>query len=176
MTFPIYFIILSMVINFIGFDQVFEVIVRTAIIALVAFVIIRIRGRKQLAQLTLFDILIVIALGSAVGDVMIYPEQTVSLLRSIVAITTLIILIYVFESLVCRAPKKITRVVYGDSTILIKNGRLVKKNFEKTNLTKDQLRSKLREKNIRYYSEAKIVRLEPDGELSIQRKRNDKKN
>jgi uncharacterized membrane protein YcaP (DUF421 family) len=162
-------------IKLISFSQVLEVIVRTTIIFLVAFIVIRIRGKKQLAQLTLFDILIVIALGSAVGDVMIYPEEVVSLLRSIIAICTLAVLIQVFEYLTCRAPKKISKIVYGESTILIKNGKLIKKNFEKTNLTEDQLRAKLREKNIQYYSEAKIVRLEPDGELSVQRKRNDKK-
>ena len=162
-------------IKLISFEQILEVIVRTTIIFLVAFIVIRIRGKKQLAQLTLFDILIVIALGSAVGDVMIYSEEVVSLLRSIIAICTLALLIHIFEYFACRAPKKITRIIYGDSTIIIKNGKLIKKNFEKTNLTEDQLRAKLREKNIQYYSEAKIVRLEPDGELSVQRKRNDKK-
>jgi uncharacterized membrane protein YcaP (DUF421 family) len=162
-------------IKLINFTQILEVIVRTTIIFLVAFIVIRIRGKKQLAQLTLFDILIVIALGSAVGDVMIYPEEVVSLLRSIIAICTLAVLIQVFEYLTCRAPKKISKIVYGESTVIIKNGRLIRKNFEKINLTEEQLRSMLREKNINYYSEAKIVRLEPDGELSVQRKRNDKK-
>jgi uncharacterized membrane protein YcaP (DUF421 family) len=162
-------------INGVGLDQVFEVVIRTAIIVLAAFIIIRIRGRKQLAQLTLFDIIIVIALGSAVGDVMIYPEEVVSLLRSVIAITTLAVLVHISEHLVCRAPKKITRIIYGDSTVIIKNGKLVKKNFEKINLTEDQLKSKLREKNIQYYSEARIVRLEPDGELSVQRKKNNNK-
>jgi uncharacterized membrane protein YcaP (DUF421 family) len=162
-------------IKLINFTQILEVIVRTTIIFLVAFIVIRIRGKKQLAQLTLFDILIVIALGSAVGDVMIYPEEVVSLLRSIIAICTLAVLIQVFEYLTCRAPKKISKIVYGESTVIIRNGRLIRKNFEKINLTEEQLRSMLREKNINYYSEAKIVRLEPDGELSVQRKRNDKK-
>lgn len=162
-------------IKLISFQNVLEVVVRTTIIFIVAFIVIRIRGTKQLAQLTLFDILIVIALGSAVGDVMIYSEEVVSLLRSIIAICTLAILIHLVEFVACRLPKKITSIIYGDSTIIIKNGRLIKKNFEKTNLTEDQLKSKLREKNIQFYSEAKIVRLEPDGELSIQRKRKDKK-
>jgi uncharacterized membrane protein YcaP (DUF421 family) len=162
-------------IELINFGSVFEVVFRTTIIFSVAFIVIRIRGTKQLAQLTLFDVLIVIALGSAVGDVMIYPEEVVSLLRSAVAIGTLAILINVFEYLACKAPKKITRIIYGDSTIIIKDGRLIKRNFEKTNLTEDQLKAKLREKNIQYYSEAKIVRLEPDGQLSIQRKRSNNK-
>ena len=162
-------------IKLISFQNVLEVVVRTTIIFFVAFIIIRIRGKKQLAQLTLFDILIVIALGSAVGDVMIYSEEVVSLLRSIIAICTLAILIHLVEFIVCRAPKKIPRIIYGDSIIIIKNGKLVKKNFEKTNLTEDQLKSKLREKNIQFYSEVKIARLEPDGELSVQRKRKDKK-
>ena len=158
-------------IEIISFGNVLEVVVRTTIIFFVAFIVIRIRGTKQLAQLTLFDILIVIALGSAVGDVMIYPEEIVSLLRSAVAISTLAVLVHLFEFLACRAPRKITRIIYGDSTIIIKNGKLIKRNFEKTNLTEDQLKAKLREKNIQYYSEAKIVRLEPDGQLSIQRKK-----
>jgi len=162
-------------IKFISFGSALEVVVRTTIIFLVAFIVIRIRGKKQLAQLTLFDILIVIALGSAVGDVMIYSEEVVSLLRSIIAIGTLTILIHLVEFVANRAPKKITRIIYGESTIIIKDGKLIKENFEKTNLTENQLRTKLREKNIQYYSEVKIVRLEPDGELSIQRKRNDKK-
>jgi uncharacterized membrane protein YcaP (DUF421 family) len=162
-------------IKLISFSQVLEVVIRTTIIGLVAFVVIRIRGRKQLAQLTLFDIIIVIAFGSAVGDVMIYPEEVVSLLRSTAAIITLAVIIHICEYLACRAPKKITNLIYGDSTIIIKNGKLIKKNFVKTNLTEDQLKAKLREKNIQYYSEAKIVRLEPDGALSVQRKRNDKK-
>ncbi|MEJ2306132.1 MAG: DUF421 domain-containing protein [candidate division WOR-3 bacterium] len=158
-------------IELISFGNVLEVVIRTTIIFLVAFIVIRIRGTKQLAQLTLFDILIVIALGSAVGDVMIYPEEIVSLMRSAVAVSTLAVLVHVFEFLACRAPRKITRIIYGDSTIIIKNGRLIKRNFERTNLTEDQLKAKLREKNIQYYSEAKIVRLEPDGQLSIQRKK-----
>ena len=158
-------------IQLISFGNVLEVVIRTTIIFLVAFIVIRIRGTKQLAQLTLFDILIVIALGSAVGDVMIYPEEIVSLMRSAVAVSTLAVLVHVFEFLACRAPRKITRIIYGDSTIIIKNGRLIKRNFERTNLTEDQLKAKLREKNIQYYSEAKIVRLEPDGQLSIQRKK-----
>jgi len=155
----------------VSFGSVIEVIVRTTIIFFVAFIVIRIRGTKQLAQLTLFDILIVIALGSAVGDVMIYPEEIVSLLRSTIAVCTLAFLINALEYFACRSPKKITRIIYGDSTIIIKNGKLIKRNFDKTNLTEDQLRAKLREKNIQHYSEAKIVRLEPDGQLSIQRKK-----
>jgi len=158
-------------IELISFGNLLEVVVRTTIIFLVAFIVIRIRGTKQLAQLTLFDILMVIALGSAVGDVMIYPEEIVSLLRSAVAIITLAVLIHVFEFLACRAPRKIARIIYGDSTIIIKNGKLIKRNFDRANLTEDQLKAKLREKNIQYYSEAKIVRLEPDGQLSIQRKK-----
>lgn len=153
---------------------VFEVILRTTLIFLVTFVVIRMRGKKQLAQLTLFDILIVIALGSAVGDVMIYPEEVVSLLRSVIAICTLVFLIHLVEYIVSRAPIRVTKIVYGEPLILIKDGKLIKKNFDKANLTEEQFRSMLREKNIEYYSEAGIVRLEPNGKISVKRKKNRK--
>jgi len=53
-------------IELVSFGSIIEVIVRITIIFFFAFIVIRIRGTKQLAQLTLFDVLIVIALGSAI--------------------------------------------------------------------------------------------------------------
>ncbi|MEA1993100.1 MAG: DUF421 domain-containing protein [Euryarchaeota archaeon] len=158
-------------IDLITFDTLFEVVIRTALISIFTFTIVRIRGYRQLAQFSLLDVIIVIALGSAVGDVMIYSEEVAPLLKSMAAIGTLVLMVIVIESLLFKAPHKIEEIVYGKALTLIKDGKLIEKNLDRTNITKDQLRSKLRERNIRYFSETRIVRLEPDGKISVERKR-----
>lgn len=144
------------------------VVLRTLIIFIFAFLVIRIRGKRQLGQLSLFDTIVVIALGSAVGDVMIYPQEIVSLERSIVAITTLALFVFTLEFFISRAPKKVSDVIYGEEMVIVYDGQLVPENFKKTMLTEDQLLSRLREQGIRDYSSLKFARLEPDGDISVQ--------
>ena len=150
---------------------VIEVIIRTALIFFFTFLIMRVRGRRQLVQFTIFDIIIIIALGSAVGDVMIYPDNVTSIVRSMTAITTIVFLIYFIEKLLFKAPLSISKLIEGDVIILVKNGKLVKENLKKSKITEGELRSRLREKNIEHFSEARIARLEPDGQISVRRKK-----
>ncbi len=161
--------------SFPGFNELLNVIIRTLGIFFFTYVLVRIRGNKQLSNLSLLDVLLVIALGSAMGDVMIYSEKEVSFFRAITAISTVIIIIYIIEFITARASKKISRVLYGEPLILVKNGRLKKNNLEKANMSKDQLKSLLRTHNIRYFSQCNLVQLEPNGEISIVRKKNSKK-
>lgn len=147
---------------------ILSVILRTIIIFCFAFLVIRFRGKRQLGQISLFDTIVIIALGSAVGDVMIYPEDIVSLDRSLIAMTTLVFLVFMIEFLVARSPKYIGGVVYGEETVIVYNGQLVAENFQKTMLTESQLLSRLREMGVNDYSELKSARLEPDGDISIQ--------
>ena len=106
---------------------------------------------------------------------MIYSEKEVSMIRAITAISTVVLMIFVIEFVIARTSKKVSRFLYGEPIVLVKNGRLIKKNLEKTNMSGDQLKSLLRTNNVRYYSECKKVQLEPNGELSIIRKKNKNK-
>ena len=162
-------------INVPGLNEIQDVVFRTVGIFFFTYLIIRIRGNKQLSNLSLFDVLLVIALGSAMGDVMIYSEKEVSMIRAVRAISTVVLMIFFIEFVIARTSKKISRFLYGEPIVLVRNGRLIKKNLEKTNMSGDQLKSLLRTHNVRYYSECKKVQLEPNGELSIIRKKNKSK-
>ena len=153
----------------ISYNSAFEVVFRTVAIFICTFIMIRMRGTKQLSQMSLFDALLVIALGSALGDVMVYPESEVSLLRAIIAIGTIVVLVTAIQFMVARAPKKIAEIIHGESIILVQDGKLLKENLLKVNLTEVQLRSKMSENKIRYYSQIRILKLENDGEISIER-------
>ncbi|TYB31134.1 MAG: DUF421 domain-containing protein [Candidatus Mcinerneyibacterium aminivorans] len=162
-------------INVPGLNEVLDVIFRTIGIFFFTYLIIRIRGNKQLSNLSLFDVLLVIALGSAMGDVMIYSEKKVSIVRAFTAITTVVLMIFFIEFIIARTSKKFSSFLYGEPIVLVKNGKLLNENLKKTNMSGEQLKSLLRTNNVRYYSECKLVQLEPNGELSIIRKKNNKK-
>lgn len=83
--------------NFISFDEVIVVLIRTLAIFFFAFLALRLLGRKQLAHLTVIDLLLVIALGSAVGDVMIYDETITQMLSSMIAIGAVAIFVRIIQ-------------------------------------------------------------------------------
>ncbi|PIN99897.1 hypothetical protein COT72_03610 [archaeon CG10_big_fil_rev_8_21_14_0_10_43_11] len=148
-----------------------EVVVRTTIIFFFTFLVMRIRGQRQLAHLNLFDLVIIIGLGSAVGDAMIYGDEVVHLLTSMTAIATIVILIWGVENILERSPYWLVAIIEGKSTVLVRNGKIVKEALRKINLHEEELRAKLRESNVHSISGIREVRLEPDGGISITRKR-----
>ncbi|GAB1483681.1 hypothetical protein MASR2M78_24970 [Treponema sp.] len=153
----------------ISYNAAFEVVFRTIAIFVGAFVILRLRGTKQLGQMSMFDGLLVIALGSALGDVMVYPESEVSLLRAMIAIGTLVLFVTLLQFIIARVPKRIAKMINGEAVILVQDGKLLKDNLLKENISEDQLRSKMSEHNVRYYSQIRLLKLEANGEISIER-------
>lgn len=58
-------------------SSILSVIIRTAIIATLVFIIVKWPGGKRIAQLSPFGLLIVVGLGSTIGDPMIYKEISI---------------------------------------------------------------------------------------------------
>jgi hypothetical protein len=67
-----------------------EILLRTTIVYFFALFVVRTIGKRGMGQLAPFDFVIIIALGSAVGDPMFYPD--VPLLHALVAITAIVLL------------------------------------------------------------------------------------
>lgn len=159
----------------IGLDTALSVVLRTILIFFFTFILMRLRGKRQLAQLTLFDLVIIISLGSAVGDVMIYSDSIAPMLNSMIAIATVIVLIMLLENIMVKGPKSLVTIMEGSASILIRDGKLDRNALRKVKLSEGELRSMLREKNIKYFSDVRVARMEPDGQLSVERKKPGKK-
>ncbi|HLE06310.1 MAG TPA: YetF domain-containing protein [Candidatus Nanoarchaeia archaeon] len=152
------------------FPEFGSIVIRTVSIFLFTFIVMRSRGNKQLAQLNLFDIIIIIALGSAVGDVIIYNENYAPLVKSMIGIATLILLVLFIENILAILPKSWIKVIEGKEEIIVKDGRVDYSALKKVNIHEEELKSKLRLKNIHSYKAIKRAYLEPDGSISIIRK------
>lgn len=142
----------------------FEIAVRTIIIYVYTLVLIRWIGSRSIAQLSLVEFLLVIALGSAVGDAMFYPD--VPLFHCMIVITVVILLDKALSHLVSRHPK-LEDAIEGKSVEVVRNGIIDVDALKQTNLGHDELFEQLRLKDVTNLTQVRSAYLETNGMISI---------
>jgi uncharacterized membrane protein YcaP (DUF421 family) len=125
---------------------------------------IRLMGKRTTQQLTPFEFLIVIALGSAVGDPMFYPE--VPLLAALLVITVVVSLERAL-SLAGQRSEAIERVVEGMPRTLVVDGRLYWAGIVHENITREELFGELRRAGIEQLGQVKYACVEQSGVVSV---------
>jgi len=141
-----------------------EIIVRTLIIYVYTFLLLRLFGRRTKASMSIMDVIVIVALGSAVGDVAFYPE--VPILHCLLVVT----LIVGFNKLLVIMSQKSHRlrdVIEGDATIIIKDGVILMDRLAETSVGRQALLEMLRAKGICNLSQVGLGVLEPSCEVSI---------
>jgi len=141
-------------------------LVRILAIYVFTIIMLRLAGKRRIAHLSAFDILIIIALGSAVGDVMVYGEDTIPLLSGITVVFAVVAL-QIIVSKLTEHSKFLSYLVHGKGTEMIRGGHIVRHNLEVEDLTEDELMELLREKGVGSVSEVKEAVLERSGELGV---------
>lgn len=148
-----------------------EIIVRSAFMFVFALIFMRLLGRRAIHQLTSFDLLLIIALGSAMGDPMIYPD--VAILWSVFGIATIMVF-YRIQNFLANRYAWYEDLTEGSPVKIIGNGILDSKELEKHTPTQDDIFLLLRNDGIRSLGEVEVAYLERDGSLSVFRYRTGK--
>jgi uncharacterized membrane protein YcaP (DUF421 family) len=143
-----------------------EIVVRTLIIYGWALVLLRWLGSRTIGQLSTIEFLLVIALGSAVGDAMFYPD--VPLLHALLVVTVVILLNKGLDILVARS-KAAERVLDGTPEELIRDGVICKSFLASTSMGVSELFQELRERGIEHLGQVARAYVEPDGVLTVFR-------
>lgn len=141
-----------------------EVIVRSAFMFVFALIFMRFLGRRAIHQLTSFDLLLIIALGSAMGDPMIYPD--VAILWSVFGIATILIL-YRIQNNLANKYSWYEDLTEGSPVKIITDGIIDSKELEKHTPTQDDIFLLLRNQGVRSLGEVEVAYLERDGSLSV---------
>lgn len=161
------------VLGSIPIEKIFVVIIRSVGVFIFALLILRLLGKRHLAHLSYLDLLIIISLGSAVGDVMIYEESTAGFLVSMVAITVVGAIAKIIVELASRIPW-FNVLISGAPTLIVEKGEFIKNALDREDTTKEEVFSILREKNIISIKDVYKMYIEPDGEFSIVLRRKNK--
>ncbi|MBU1046466.1 DUF421 domain-containing protein [Patescibacteria group bacterium] len=148
------------------FCEALCVILSTLVVFLFSFFILRILGKRRLSRLTYLDLLLVIILGAASGNAMIYRDDVSSLIYSIAAITVIGIFVKVLDE-ITQKYKWINAWLIGDVRLVIYNGEIVKSALKKESINEEELLALLRGKGFDSPKNVERAYLEIDGELSV---------
>lgn len=148
-----------------------EIFIRIFIIMAYTILIIRWIGKRAIGGLGSADILIIIAMGSAVGDSMFYPS--VPLFVAIGVITMIAAFQKIYVSIGIKN-ENIRKVTHPSVLKLVENGRLLTENFTVDEIDKNEVYMLLREAGIKYLSEVEHAYYEQSGQLSVFKYENPK--
>lgn len=148
-----------------------NILLRSIISIVVLFIAARLMGKRQISQLTFFDYIVGITIGSIAGQLSIdrvipYQEGLLS-----ICIWSLVSIIIGKLNLINM---KARRFFEGTAAILIQNGKIVEKNLKKEKVDINDLLEELRVKDVFDISSVEFAILETNGQISVQLKAENK--
>ncbi|HZK97810.1 MAG TPA: YetF domain-containing protein [Prolixibacteraceae bacterium] len=134
--------------------------------AVYLFIIVAIRlfGKKELAQLSIIDLVFILLISNAVQNAMVGSDS--SLAGGLVAASTLFVANYLLKYLLYRFPK-LGIAVQGVELMLIYKGQLNVSNMNKARITREEILEAVREHGVSEIREVDLAVLETDGNISI---------
>jgi uncharacterized membrane protein YcaP (DUF421 family) len=136
-------------------------VIKILVIYIITIAIMRLMGKSTIVQMTPYDLVAIIIVGTVASEPLISTE----FLPTLGALTTLVILHIIFSKLTLWQWGN--RFFLGEPTLLVKNGEIIEDNMEKTMVSIAQLLSILRSKGYPKISDIDYAILEPIGEISI---------
>lgn len=146
------------------FGEVVNILMRVAGIYLFIILGLRLFGKSEVSQLTIFDLVFILLISNAVQNAMVGPST--SLTGGIVAATGLFIMNRIFKTLNYRLPG-LSKLIQGEPVILIHSGRVVEANLKRVQITMAELEATVREHGVDGIDEVNLAILETDGNISI---------
>lgn len=141
---------------------------RSIILFAVSLLLVRFMGKRTIAQLSPFDLIVVIIMGSAIAIPL--EDDKIKLTYGIVPVIVMSVLNYGL-SLIITKNRKLENFFQGTSTVLVRDGEVIIRNMKKERITLADLLILLREKNIANINEIEEATIEPNGKLSIIKKK-----
>ena len=141
-----------------------EIILRVVIIMVYTIIMIRWIGKRVVGGLGSADVLLIVAMGSAVGDAMFYPDIPLSIPITVITLIAAFQKLYVYVGIKYEAVRKVT-----DPKVmkLVENGRLLKENFKEDDIDENEVYMLLRQEGIQFLSEVKGAYYEQSGAISV---------
>lgn len=146
--------------------ELWEVVWHTLLVFLAVLLISRIIGKKLLAQLTYFDFVIGIILGTIAGA---FVVQTTRGLMVLISPLVLALAILAIEGLALKN-RFFRKLAQGEPLVVIRNGKILEENMKRVRYDLQNLRTQLRGQGVFDFSEVEYAVLEPNGQLSVLKK------
>jgi uncharacterized membrane protein YcaP (DUF421 family) len=140
------------------------IVLRTAVIYLVILIGLRLFGKREIGQMAIFDLVMLLLISNAVQNAMVGPD--VSLTGGILAAGVLLVMNFAIARTRLYFPV-VRRLVEGSPTLLVLHGKTLSRNLHREGLDQETLETALREHGIADVSEVEMAVLEVDGSISV---------
>lgn len=137
---------------------------KTLFLYFFVIIVYRIMGKKEVGKLGIVDLIVSILIAELAAMSIESPKS--SILVSVIPILTLVF-IQVVLSYISLKNSKIRKLIDGDPTVIIKNGKLQFHRMSQLRYSLDDLMSQLREQQIKSIEEVDYAVLENNGKLSV---------
>jgi uncharacterized membrane protein YcaP (DUF421 family) len=141
-----------------------DIALRGVVVFFFIYLLTRVIGRRELASLEPFDLILLIVLGDAVQQGL--TQDDYSLTGGAIAITT-IALLQVGTSYVSFRFKKLRPLLDGEPIIVLEDGKVIEKNLHRERMTREELAAAARQQQIASLDDVKWAVLETNGTVSF---------
>jgi uncharacterized membrane protein YcaP (DUF421 family) len=141
-----------------------EIAARTLIVYLALLLALRLAGKREIGQITTFDLVVILLVANAVQNAMVGPDT--SLTGGLISAAVLI----AGNQTIALARERVPwlrRAVEGSPSLLIDNGEFVMAHLRREGLDPDEVMMAIREHGIDSLEDVKMAVLEVDGSISI---------
>jgi uncharacterized membrane protein YcaP (DUF421 family) len=141
-----------------------DIVLRTALVYVGVLAGLRMAGKRELGQMTVFDLVVVLLIANAVQNAMTGPDFSVQ--GGLIAAAVLIALNRAL-ALVRLHSDSWGRFLEGMPTVLVQDGQFLEPRLRKEGLERSQIEMAMREHGIERLSDVRLAVLETDGAISI---------
>jgi uncharacterized membrane protein YcaP (DUF421 family) len=144
-----------------------DIVLRAVVIYLLVFAFTRALGRRELATLQPFDLILLVVIGDLIQSGVTQNDMSVT---GVFIIVSTIGLMQVVISYLGFRVRRMRPFLQGEPIVLVENGQMIDRNMRRERLTVDDLAEKARLSEIESLDEIKWAVLETNGDISFIKK------
>jgi len=145
-----------------------EKIIRPVIVYLCLIGLLRVFGKRELAQLNPFDLVVLLSLSNTVQNALIGDDNSVT--GGIIGAVSLLTINYLVVRLLFTS-RKLDEVVEGRDRVLVRDGIVDDEALKSELLSRDVLLSAIRKQNFDSFDDVKLCKIQPNGQFVIEAKK-----
>ena len=142
-----------------------EKLARPVIVYLVLVVLLRIFGKRELAQLNPFDLVVLLSLSNTVQNAIIGDDNSVT--GGVIGAFSLLAINWLVVRVLFRS-RRLTRAFEGNTTTLIRNGQLDERALARESLTREELLDVIHRQGFQDFHQVLRCELEPNGTFYVE--------
>ena len=144
---------------------ILEKLARPVIVYLVLVVLLRLFGKRELAQLNPFDLVVLLSLSNTVQNAIIGDDNSVT--GGIIGAFGLLAINWLVVRVLYQSPQ-LTRALEGRSSVLVLNGQVDLKALARESLTREELLSVIHKQGFEDFDRVRKCQLEPNGTFYVE--------